>query len=311
MWYHALVVPRISEHWLATHSTPSSHQTPDRPLFGILAMLLAVLMFSGMDASMKALTAHYSPMQITCLRAACAWPLIIVWLWHGNRLQHLRQARWSLHLLRAVLGIVMLSSFIYALKTLSLADAYAIFFAAPLLITMLSVWWLKDYVAPRQWVAIAVGMAAVIYMLKPEGDQLLSLGALAALLSAFCYAVSGITVRILARSEPSGNMVFWLMTLIGIGAGVLALPDWQPLQWAHWPYFLAIGVTGAIGQVFITEAFRLAPPSVIAPFEYTALVWGLGFDIILWQIWPDRSLLLGAAVIMASGLYLLWQERRS
>ncbi|MBU1439447.1 MAG: DMT family transporter [Gammaproteobacteria bacterium] len=286
------------------------HSSNDKPLFGILAMLLAVFMFSGMDASMKALTAHYSPMQITCLRAACAWPFIVLWLWRDKRLQHLMQARWTLHLFRAVLGIIMLSAFIFALKTLSLADAYAIFFAAPLLITMLSVWWLKDYVAPRQWVAILIGMAAVLYMLKPDGDQLLSLGALAALLSAFCYAVSGITVRILAKTEPSGNMVFWLMTMIGIGAGLLALPDWQPLQLAHWPYFLAIGITGAIGQVFITEAFRLAPPSVIAPFEYSALVWGLGFDIVLWQVWPDSSLLLGASVIMASGLYLIWQERR-
>ncbi|MBU2223861.1 MAG: DMT family transporter [Gammaproteobacteria bacterium] len=286
------------------------HSSNDKPLFGILAMLLAVFMFSGMDASMKALTAHYSPMQITCLRAACAWPFIVLWLWRDKRLQHLMQARWTLHLFRAVLGIIMLSAFIFALKTLSLADAYAIFFAAPLLITMLSVWWLKDYVAPRQWVAILIGMAAVLYMLKPEGDQLLSLGALAALLSAFCYAVSGITVRILAKTEPSGNMVFWLMTMIGVGAGLLALPDWQPLQLAHWPYFLAIGITGAIGQVFITEAFRLAPPSVIAPFEYSALVWGLGFDIVLWQVWPDSSLLLGASVIMASGLYLIWQERR-
>lgn len=288
----------------------SDMQSTDNPLRGIVMMLLAVLLFSGMDASMKALTSSYSPMQITCLRAACAWPLVVLWLWHGNRLQHLLQARWSLHLFRAALGIVMLSAFIYAVKSLSLGDAYAIFFAAPFLITMLSVWWLKDYVAPRQWLAIAVGMGAILYMLKPEGDQLLSLGALAALLSAFCYAVSGITVRILARSEPSGNMVFWLMTMIGIGAGLLAFPDWQPLQWQHWPYFVAIGVTGAIGQVCITEAFRLAPPSVIAPFEYTALVWGMGFDILLWQVWPDASLLIGSGIIIASGIYLILQERR-
>jgi len=132
-----------------------------------------------------------------------------------------------------------------------------------------------------------------------------------ALLSALCYAISAITVRVLAKSDYAGNMVFWLMTMIGIGAGLLALPDWQPLQWALWPYFLAIGITGAIGQVFITEAFRLAPPSVIAPFEYTALVWGLGFDIVLWQVWPTASMLLGAAVIMLSGLYLIWQQQRS
>ncbi len=98
--------------------------------------------------------------------------------------------------------------------------------------------------------------------------------------------------------------------MIGIGAGLLAFPDWQPPQWQHWPYFVAIGVTGAIGQVCITEAFRLAPPSVIAPFGYTALVWGMGFDILLWQVWPDASLLIGLGIIIASGIYLILQERR-
>ncbi len=273
-------------------------------------MMLAVLMFSAMDASMKMLTAHYGPMQITFFRAACAWPFILLWLASTGKLQHLLQARWSLHLLRAVLGIVMLASFVKAIELLSLADAYSIFFAAPLIITVLSVWWLKDRVNGRQWAAIVVGLLAVIWMLKPSGNELLSLGALMALVSAVCYAISAITVRVLAKSDYAGNMVFWLMTMIGVGAGLLALPDWQPIQWQLWPWLLTIGISGAIGQVFITEAFRLAPPSVIAPFEYTALVWGLGFDIVLWQVWPTASMLLGAGVIMASGLYLIWQQQR-
>jgi len=282
----------------------------DHPVKGILAMMLAVLAFAAMDASMKMLTSHYGPMQITFFRAACAWPLILLWLGSTGRLQHLLQARWHLHLLRAVLGIVMLASFVKAIELLSLSDAYSIFFAAPLIITLLSVWWLKEHVSVRQWLAIAVGMLAVLWMLKPSGNGLLSLGALMALLSALCYAISAITVRILAKSDYAGNMVFWLLTMMGIGAGLLALPDWQPIQWQLWPWLLTIGVAGAIGQVFITEAFRLAPPSVIAPFEYTALVWGLGFDILLWQVWPSGSMLLGAAVIMASGLYLIWQQQR-
>lgn len=282
----------------------------DHPVKGILAMMLAVLMFSAMDASMKMLTAHYGPMQITFFRAACAWPFILLWLASTGKLQHLLQARWSLHLLRAVLGIVMLASFVKAIELLSLADAYSIFFAAPLIITVLSVWWLKDRVNGRQWAAIVVGLLAVIWMLKPSGNELLSLGALMALVSAVCYAISAITVRVLAKSDYAGNMVFWLMTMIGVGAGLLALPDWQPMQWQLWPWLLTIGISGAIGQVFITEAFRLAPPSVIAPFEYTALVWGLGFDIVLWQVWPTASMLLGAGVIMASGLYLIWQQQR-
>lgn len=287
-----------------------AHSASDHPAKGILCMLLAVGMFCAMDACMKQLTQHYGPMQITSLRAMFAWPLIVAWLISTNRVQHLLNSRWSLHLLRAVLGIVMLSAFVYAIQTLSLADAYAIFFAAPLLITAMSVWFLGEHVQLRQWLAIAIGMLAVIFMLKPEGDQLLSLGALAALVSALCYAISAITVRVLSRTDNSGNMVFWLMTMIGLGAGALAYPDWVALSSEHLWLFALMGLSGAIGQVFITEAFRLAPASVIAPFEYTALVWGLGFDILLWQLYPDLSLLFGAGVIMASGLYLWAQERR-
>ena len=273
-------------------------------------MLLAVFLFSGMDAAMKQLTESYDPMQITCLRAACAWPFIVLWLAKTKRLQHLLDARWSLHLFRAVLGIIMLAAFIKSLETLSLADAYSIFFSAPLLITVLSVWWLKDKVNLKQWIAIIIGLLAVIYMLKPSGENMLSIGAVMVLIASICYAISAITVRILAKSDHAGNMVFWLMTMIMLGAGLLAFPTWQTLQWQHWPLFLIIGLTGAAGQVFITEAFRLAPPSIIAPFEYTALVWGLGFDIVLWQLYPSGTMMLGSAVIMASGLYLIWQQNR-
>ncbi|MDX3774122.1 DMT family transporter [Chromatiaceae bacterium AAb-1] len=282
----------------------------DKPAKGIIAMIIAVAMFSAMDAAMKALTPYYSAMQITCLRGLFAWPLVLLWLISTGQAKYLLQARWSLHVLRAVLGIVMLASFVFSLKTLSLGDAYAIFFSCPLLITVLSVWWLKEKVAPRHWVAIGVGLATVIYMLKPDTGQFLSIGALAALVAAFCYAVSAITVRVLAKSDTSGNMVFWLMTFLIIGAGALSWPVWQPLQSGLWHYFLVIGVTGFIGQICLTEAFKLAPASVIAPFEYTALLWGIGFDILLWQQWPALSLLIGAAIIMSSGLYLLFQERR-
>jgi len=273
-------------------------------------MLLAVFLFSGMDAAMKQLTESYGPMHITCLRAACAWPFIVLWLAKTQRLQHLLDARWSLHFFRAALGIIMLAAFIKSLETLSLADAYSIFFSAPLLITVLSVWWLKDKVNLKQWVAIVIGLLAVIYMLKPSGENMLSIGAVMVLIASICYAISAITVRILAKSDHAGNMVFWLMTMIMLGAGLLAFPTWQTLQWQHWPLFLIIGLTGAAGQVFITEAFRLAPPSIIAPFEYTALVWGLGFDIVLWQLYPSSTMMVGSAVIMASGLYLIWQQNR-
>ena len=286
----------------------SVHLT-DKPLRGILCMLLAVALFAAMDAAMKSLTPYYSAMQIACLRGALAWPLVVLWLLSSKRHKTLLNTRWSLHLLRAVLGVTMLWAFVFSLQSLALAEAYAIFFTAPLLITAMSAFWLKEYVAPRHWVAIAIGMVTVVYMLKPDGDNLLSLGALMALLAAFCYAVSAITVRILGRSEGTGNMVFWLMTFITLGAGLLALPDWQPLRSELWLSFVLIGLTGFGGQLAITEAFKVAPSAVVAPFEYMALLWGIGFDILLWQLYPAFSMLAGAAVIMLSGLYLVWQHK--
>lgn len=282
----------------------------DRQLRGIIAMILAVAFFSAMDAAMKALTPHHSPMQIAALRGAFAWPFVVLWLWRTAQFKDLLRARWSLHLLRAALGITMLWAFVFSLQTLGLADAYAIFFAAPFMITLLSAWWLKEYVAPRHYLVLAIGLAAVFYMLKPDAGQWFSLGALGALLAAFCYAVSAITVRVLARSDSAGNMVFWLMSFLTLGAGLLALPQWQPLQLALWPLYLLVGFSGFLGQITITEAFRIAPAAVVAPFEYTALLWAISFDIMFWQRYPDSRMLIGATVIMCCGLYLLWQQRR-
>lgn len=281
----------------------------DKPLRGIVCMLLAVGLFAAMDAAMKSLTQHYSAMQITCLRAALAWPLVVIWLLSSRRYNSLLNARWGLHILRAVLGVMMLWAFVFSLQSLTLSEAYSIFFTAPLLITAMSAFWLKEYVAPRHWVAIAIGLISVCFMLKPDGDKLISFGALMALLAAFCYAVSAITVRILGRSEGTGNMVFWLMTLLALGAGLLALPDWQPLKSELWLSFVMIGVTGFAGQLAITQAFKVAPSALVAPFEYTALLWGMGFDILLWQHYPQLATLAGAAVIMLSGLYLVWQHK--
>jgi len=281
----------------------------DNPLRGILCMLLAVALFSAMDAAMKSLTPYYSAMQIACLRGALAWPLVVLWLFGSGRHKTLLKTRWGLHLLRAVLGVIMLWAFVFSLQTLALAEAYAIFFTAPLLITAMSAFWLKEYVAPRHWVAIGIGLLTVLYMLNPDGDRLISIGALMALAAAICYAVSAITVRILGRSEGTGNMVFWLMTLLALGAGVLAMPDWQPLRAELWLSYVLIGITGFGGQIAVTQAFKIAPAAVVAPFEYMALLWGIGFDIVLWQLYPAFSMLAGATVIMLSGLYLVWQHK--
>ena len=280
-----------------------------QPLRGAMFMLAAVLLFCLMDAGLKLLSAHYPPFQVATLRGASSLPLVLAWaLWTGG-LRPLLRVRWSLHIMRGVLGIAMMAGFVYALRTLPLSTAYAIFFVAPLMITALSVPFLGEHVGPRRWTAIAIGLVGVIVVLRPTGEGMMSLAGLAVVVAAFGYSVSAITVRIILRTDSTQALMVWLLVFMAAGAGALAAPDWVALRAQDAWLIAGIGVAGALGQYTITEAFRLGEASLIAPLEYTALVWGVMLDATLWGVLPDSVTWLGAAIIVASGLYLLRRER--
>ena len=277
-------------------------------LRSIQAMLVAVVLFSVMDTAMKLLAEGFPAMQVAALRALSSLPLVCAYVaWRGGFRSILR-VRWPLHWLRAVIGIVMLALFAYGLKALSLAEAYSIFFIGPILITALSVFVLKERVNAARWAAIAIGMAGVLVVLRPSGEGFLTLGGLVVLVSAVCYAVSAVTGRILARTERSEHMVFWLMLMMAVGATVLAAPAWVPVQASQLPLIGVLAVSGFLAQLALTEAFSHGEASVVAPFEYTALAWGIGIDWLMWQTLPDQTTLIGAAIIIGSGLYLIRHE---
>jgi drug/metabolite transporter (DMT)-like permease len=280
-----------------------------RRLRAILMMLAAVALFAIMDSALKLLSAHYPPFQVAALRGAASLPLVLGWALLSGGVASLVPVRWSLHLLRGVLGIGMMATFVYALRSLPLSTTYSIFFVAPLLITALSVPFLGEQVGPRRWIAIGVGLLGVLVVLRPTGAGVLSLAGLAVLASALAYAVSAITVRLLAKSDSVQAMMVWLLALMALGAGALAYPDWVPLQRAHWPLVAGIGVAGAIAQYAITMAFKWGEASLIAPLEYTALVWGVSLDLALWGVLPDAVTWIGAGIIVASGLYLIRREK--
>lgn len=288
---------------------PTTSTTAQANLRGIVAMVAAVGFFSVMDALLKTLTESYPAMQVAALRGWAALPLVALYvLWRGE-VRGLLKVRWPLHLLRGALNVSMLALFAYALKDLGLAEAYTLFFIAPLLITMLSTVVLGERVRASHWVAIAMGMVGVLVALRPSQDAFWTLGALAVLGSALGYAVSAVTGRLLSRTDSSASLVFWTTVLLALGAGTLALPDWVSVQQAHWPLVTGLAVTGFLGQLSITEAFRHGQASVVAPFEYTALAWGMGLDWVLWHTVPGIATLLGGAIIIGSGLYLVRQER--
>ena len=278
---------------------------------GIVAMLVAIAFFAVMDAQLKLLAGHYGPMQVAFLRGVTSLPFVLLPVLLRGRLARLRPVNVRLHLLRGVLSVVMLGSFIFAVRESSLATTYSIFMCAPLVVAALSAPMLGERVVGAQWGAIAAGLAGVLLMIAPRGgSEWVSLGALAAVVAVATYSLSVVTLRLLSRTDTTESMVFWFSVLLSVGAGLLAVPAWVPLNLDHWPLFVGVGVTGALGQHFITEAFRHAPAAVVVPFEYTALLWGVALDFVIWRVLPGAVTLAGGTIVIGAGLYLLARERR-
>ena len=279
-------------------------------LRAIAAMMAACALFACMDAILKALSGAYPPLQVAALRGLSAMPLVCLYvLWRREMgAVFSRHLRWRLHLLRGVITLLMLALFTFGLKTLGLAEAYTLTFVAPFIITMLSVPMLKETVPPRHWVAIAVGMGGVVVALRPDQTAFLSVGALAVLVAAVCYAVSNVVGRVISRTEPSATLVFWTTFAMALGGGVLSAAEWVDISPAHWPLLAGLAVSGFLGQLAISEAFRHGQASAVAPFEYTALAWAVALDWLIWHTVPDAYTLGGGAIIIASGIYLIRRE---
>lgn len=281
----------------------------DANLRGIYAMLVAVAAFSVMDTMMKLLAGHFPPMQVAALRGLASLPLVCAYVgWRGG-FRRVMRIRWPLQLMRGALGVAMLALFAYGVKRLSLAQAYSIYFIAPALITALSVLFLKERVNAARWLAIALGLAGVLVVLRPGVGGFLTLGGLAILGAAACYAVSAIAMRVLARTDSQEHMIFWIMVFMAAGGSAFAAPVWVPVQAGHVPLLCTLAVSGLVAQIAITQAFSSGEASRVAPFEYTALAFGVAIDWALWNTFPDGLTLLGAAIIIGSGLYLIRHER--
>ena len=243
---------------------------------------MGVASFSFMDAGLKLLTAHYPSAQVAALRGLAALPVVFVWVLYAGGARQLVRVRWPLHLIRGVLSVFMMITFAFALKELSLAKTYALFFVAPLLIAIFSIFMLGERIQRAQWLAIVIGFAGVLIVLRPDtGAASAGPGTLAVLGTAVCYALSSVLVKIIGRTDSTQSMVFWMTCMLAIGATTLALPDWQPIAARALPADrVGIAITGAIGQWGITEAFKRAPAASVAPLEYSGLAWVIMIDFV-------------------------------
>jgi drug/metabolite transporter (DMT)-like permease len=279
----------------------------DKPALGIVLMLGGIAAFSVMDATIKWLTSDYSITQIVALRSWFGLPLLGLFALYGSGFKGLKTKRPQVHIARYLLVLALSFSFFWALSQMKLVDAIAITFAAPIFITALSVPILKEPVGLHRWIAIGVGFCGVLIMLRP-GMGVFQWAALVVLGSVVVYALLMITTRAFKETESTAALMLYPqlgMTLTGI---ILAPFFWVTPSVADLALFALAGVFGSVGVMCVTHAFRLGPAAVISPFEYSALIWATLLGYFMWGELPDRFTLAGAAVVISSGLYIIYRE---
>jgi S-adenosylmethionine uptake transporter len=269
--------------------------------------LIAFTIFSASDAAVKWLSARYSVLQILFIASLFAFVPVGALIARQGGLAQLRPRHPWLVGLRAVLLAVDTVLVFFAFTRLPLADAYTLLFTAPMLVTALSVPLLGEHVGWRRWSAVVVGFAGVLIVLRP-GFAAIDLGHIAALASSLFFALAMMVVRRIGSNESTGGLLVTLL-LASLVVSAPALPAVYVTPTAGDLALMAgIGLAMGLGHLGLIQAFRLAPSAVVAPFQYSQIVWAVFFGLLLFGDRPTRWVLGGSAVIIASGLYILWRE---
>lgn len=276
---------------------------------GIACVAGGIFFLTLSDANAKWLGTTYNPLQILFLRALIALPFVTALaIWLGGR-RVLRTTHPGLHLTRGAINVVSACCFYLGLRALPLAEATAIAFAAPLFVTALSVLILKERVDGRRWLAVLAGFAGVLIIVRP-GTDAFQAATLLPLTTAFLYAVMMITARGISRGEGMLTTTFYIVAG-QLVCSTVALPwVWHAPAAADLPYFAAVALFSTLGLALITQGFRIAPASVVAPFDYTGLIWATLLGWIFWREAPDAYAYLGALFIAGSGVYIALREAR-
>ena len=285
-----------------------SDSRTDNSTLGVLLMSLAAFLWVLHDAISKWVMQDYSIYQVLLLRTIFSLLPILIVLRHEGGTVRLRDTRVWVCLGRGCLAVTCFLLFLAALPLMPLADIFAIVMSAPLLISALSALLLKERVTFRRWVAILIGFFAVLVMVRPGGD-VITPGALLVVGSVVVYSFLMILTRRLGSTESAGAMTFY-SALVFLAVGLIAAPfSWIRPTPIGMLLMAATGLLAGSAQYCLTQAFRIAPPSVVAPFEYTSLLWAMLFGFLVWGDVPTTLVLVSAAVVIVSGIYVLHDER--
>jgi drug/metabolite transporter (DMT)-like permease len=283
---------------------------------GISLVLASTLAFTLMSAVVRFLGQTLPLGEIVFARSFIALIPLLMWMaWRGQLASGLRTSHPWAHVLRSGVGAFAMFLNFGALALLPLADATAIGFTIPLFTVMLAALFLGEVVRVRRWSAVVVGLVGVLVMLsphigsQPRGDGSM-LGAILALAGAFAVAVAMTQVRHLSRTETTSSLVFYFSIVCTL-AGLATLPwGWVVPTRFEFMMMIGAGFLGGMGQILITESYRHADASVVAPFSYSSMLYAVAIGYLWFGEVPQPIVLLGAAIIIASGLFVIWRERR-
>ena len=276
-------------------------------LLGIGFVCIAIAVMSGQDAILKWLTGAYATVQILFVRGAV---VTLVALGAASREvgQHaFHTSRLGAHLVRGALNFTTIFLFVLSIAELPLADAMAIAMAAPLFTLSASALFLGEHIGWRRWSACTVGFVGVLIMLRPTGEAF-NLAGLYALGAALAYSLFIIQTRRLTSTERTGTTLLYSAMVVFFASGMATPWVWRTIELADLGLMLAAGVLVGIGHYCFIQGYRHATPATLAPFDFTALVWGTLLGWLIWSELPDSTTLAGATLVVGSGLYIIIRE---
>lgn len=302
----------------ARSSSPHPAGRHDRPLVGIGFKLVSTLLFAVMIGLIKVVAERVPTGEIVFARNFFALiPVAIAILLARDGLGVFRTRHPFGHVWRASAGVVAMILSFEAIARLPIADATALSYAAPLITTALAVVLLGETVRAYRWVAVVIGLAGVVVVLWPHltlepavGGRRAMIGVACAVAAAFFVALAMIAVRSLTKTEATRTIVLYF-TLVSSLVGLATLPfGWVMPSPTDAVLLVAIGLVGGVAQLFMTQSYGYADASVIAPFEYATMVWTLIAGLVVFDEVPAPLVLVGMAIIIGSGLMIIWRERR-
>ena len=275
---------------------------------GLLLMIIGIAFMSAMDGVIKHLTDAISAPQVLFLRAGFGLLPIVIIAQLRTGIKDIKTKRPVVHIIRGILGSIAFIAFTMGLRDMSLANGLAVVFAAPFFMIAFSAILIGEKIGMHRIGAMVFGFIGVVIVLQPDRG-ILSTGAPYMLICAAGYALSQVIARKYANTESAVSLSFWATFGMASTGLVLSVFMWEPLSLNIILWGLAMGLTGGIAHYLMTEAARIAPPAVVSPMEYTALIWGALIDWYIWQTHPETALIIGSLFIITSGIYILWRER--